>query len=150
MKDFFEPAVQTELTQRLRAMRHDNARQWGLMNAGQVLAHCSIGMQMVTGELRLRRALVGYLFGGFVKRLVTRDDGPLRRNTPTAPELVVTDEKDFETERAQLLARIEALAAAGPAACTSHPHAFFGSMTPQQWSVLTYKHLDHHLRQFGA
>jgi len=29
-------------------------------------------------------------------------------------------------------------------------HAFFGSLTGAEWGVSTYKHLDHHLRQFGA
>jgi hypothetical protein len=45
---------------------------------------------------------------------------------------------------------IDRFAAAGPAGCTAHPHAFFGSLAPDQWAILMYKHLDHHLRQFGA
>jgi Protein of unknown function (DUF1569) len=38
--------------------------------------------------------------------------------------------------------------AAGPEACTKHPHSFFGPLTPVEWAALTYRHLDHHLRQF--
>jgi hypothetical protein len=45
---------------------------------------------------------------------------------------------------------IDRFAAAGPQGCTTHPHAFFGSLTPDEWAILMYKHLDHHLRQFGA
>lgn len=150
MKHFFDPSVTGELRQRLAAIRSDSDRQWGSMNAAQALAHCSVAMQMVTGELRLPRAFVGYLFGGLVKRMVTSDDRALARNTPTARELKVADTPEFEAVRARLLAQVNALAAQGPSACTSHPHPFFGRMTPDQWSVLTYKHLDHHLRQFGA
>jgi LPS sulfotransferase NodH len=47
-------------------------------------------------------------------------------------------------------ALIERFAAAGLAGCTMHPHSFFGRLTPQEWAVLMYKHLDHHLRQFGV
>ena len=47
-------------------------------------------------------------------------------------------------------ARIARFAEAGPAGCTTHPHSFFGRMTPNEWAVLMYKHVDHHLRQFGA
>jgi len=39
---------------------------------------------------------------------------------------------------------------AGPAGCTKHPHSFFGKLTPEEWAILSYKHLDHHLRQFGV
>ena len=65
-------------------------------------------------------------------------------------ELVVEDEPDLETERARLCGLVERFAAASPAGCTTHPHAFFGRLTPVEWAVLMYKHLDHHLRQFGV
>jgi len=39
---------------------------------------------------------------------------------------------------------------AGPAGCTAHPHSFFGRLKPEEWATLMYKHLDHHLRQFGV
>ena len=38
----------------------------------------------------------------------------------------------------------------GPGVCTNHPHSFFGRLVPEEWAVLMYKHLDHHLRQFGV
>ena len=38
----------------------------------------------------------------------------------------------------------------GPRVCTTHPHPFFGRLTPAEWAIQQYKHLDHHLRQFGA
>jgi hypothetical protein len=74
----------------------------------------------------------------------------MRRNSPTSKELVIKDVRDFETERKRLSTLISRFAAVGPAGCTAHPHAFFGSLTPDEWAVLMYKHLDHHLRQFGA
>jgi len=53
-------------------------------------------------------------------------------------------------ERGKLLGLIDRFAEGGAARCTTHPHAFFGKLTPGQWAELMYKHLDHHLRQFGA
>jgi Protein of unknown function (DUF1569) len=38
----------------------------------------------------------------------------------------------------------------GAEGCTKHPHNFFGKLTPLEWATGMYKHLDHHLRQFGA
>lgn len=71
-------------------------------------------------------------------------------NSPTVRSLVVADERDFAEERDRLSRLIDKFAAGGPAGCTRNPHTFFGKMTPDQWAILTYKHLDHHLRQFGV
>jgi hypothetical protein len=85
-----------------------------------------------------------------IKRLALRDDEPMRKNSPTVEDLVVQDERDVEVERTRLRNLIDRFVANGPSVCTTHPHSFFGPLTPQQWSILMYKHLDHHLRQFGA
>jgi transposase InsO family protein len=62
----------------------------------------------------------------------------------------VKHERDFVAERQRLRGLIDRFAAGGPAGCTKHPHSFFGPMTPEEWAALNYKHLDHHLRQFGV
>jgi hypothetical protein len=94
--------------------------------------------------------LIGRLIGGFVKSKALGDDAPMRRNSGTVPGFVVLDERDFIAERHRLNALIDRVVAVGPAGCTDHPHSFFGPMTPDQWGILMYKHLDHHLRQFGS
>jgi hypothetical protein len=105
---------------------------------------------MAAGEIRPARALIGRIIGPAVKRVALRDEEPMRRNSPTSRELVMTGEKDFEAERGRLTGLIDRFAAAGPSGCTDHPHAFFGPLKPDEWSILMYKHLDHHLRQFGV
>jgi hypothetical protein len=120
------------------------------MNPAQAAAHLSAALEMAVGKVNPPRSLVGRLFGGFVKNLALGDDKPFKRNSPTAKELVVVDTRDFEAERARLLSLIEQFSTGGPAACTTHPHAFFGPMTSDEWGRLQYKHLDHHLRQFGV
>jgi hypothetical protein len=63
---------------------------------------------------------------------------------------VIEDERELVKEKERLTATIDRFAAGGPRVCTAHPHAFFGKLTPQEWAILMYKHLDHHLRQFGV
>lgn len=128
----------------------DNKPQWGKMNAGQVLAHCSAGLEMGTGELRPPRSLIGRIIGGMVKSKVLANEEPLRKNTPTAKELIVRDNRDFSKEQARLSELIDRFASGGKAGCTTHPHTFFGALTPDEWSLLMYKHLDHHMRQLGV
>ena len=63
---------------------------------------------------------------------------------------MIADERDLGAEREKLTGLIERFSAGGVGGCTKHPHSFFGKMTPEEWAVLMYKHLDHHLRQFGV
>lgn len=150
MESLFEAARVEELEQRLLRLRPDSQRLWGKMSPAQMLAHCCLGLEMAAGEIRPPRALIGRILGPVVKRVAFRPGEPFRRNSPTSKELVIEDEKDFEAERTRLSELIDRFAVAGAAGCTSHPHAFFGSLAPDEWGVLMYKHLDHHLRQFGT
>ena len=118
--------------------------------AAQAVAHCAAGLEIALGERRPPRALVGRIFGPVVRRLVLRDDAPMRRNSPTVPSMIVADARDLETERRRLVRLIDRFESGGPSACTTHPHSFFGRLTPAEWAILQYKHLDHHLRQFGV
>jgi hypothetical protein len=150
MKNLFEAGRAEEVKQRIVQMRPDSARLWGKMNAAQALEHCSRGMEMALGDKTPPRVLVERILGWIVKPLALGNDEPMRRNSPTAKELVVQDERDLGTERTRLCGLIDRFPAAGPKGCTTHPHAFFGRLTPDEWAILTYKHLDHHLRQFGV
>ena len=88
--------------------------------------------------------------GRLVKPMVFRNENPLRKNSPTAKSLIVADERDFHKERERLAGLIDKFTLNGAAGCTKNPHSFFGKMTPEEWAILMYKHLDHHLRQFGV
>jgi Protein of unknown function (DUF1569) len=150
MKNLFEPSDLESLTTRIAQLRPDSARQWGKLTVSQVLAHCTLGVQTATGELQPPRKLIGRLIGPVIKPKVLGDDEPMRRNSPTVPETIVPIEPDFATEQLRLIATLERFSATGPSGCTSHPHAFFGRLKPDEWAILVYKHVDHHLRQFGV
>jgi hypothetical protein len=150
MKNLFDAARVEEVKQRIGRLRPDSERQWGKMNAPQALAHCSRGFELATGDLRPPRVLIGRILGPIIKPKVFANDEPLRRNSPTVKGLVIHDDRDLAEERARLFGVIDRFVAAGPKGCTTHPHSFFGPLTPEEWAILMYKHLDHHLRQFGV
>ena len=150
MKNLFDPARAEEVKQRLAHLRPDSERLWGRMNAPQAVAHCTAGLELASGVRLPPRLFLGRIIGQIIKPLALRNDEPIRRNSPTVPGLVVEDDRNFEEERKRLYESIDRFIAAGPEGCTTHPHSFFGRLTPDQWAILMYKHLDHHLRQFGA
>ena len=151
MINLFETARVEEVKRRLLQLQPESRRLWGTMSVARMLAHCSVSLEMAMGRVRPRRMPIGRVIGRVLKPIVLRDEEPMRRNASTAKELLVAaDDKDFEKEKARLGELIDCFVAAGPAGCTAHPHCFFGRLAPEEWAALMYKHLDHHLRQFGV
>jgi hypothetical protein len=151
MKNLFDATVANQVKTRLGKLEPQTERRWGKMTAAQMLAHCSVSMQWAVGEVAPEKgALTAHLIGRLVKPMVFRNEDPLRKNSPTAKSLIVADERDLEKERERLSGLIDKFAAGGAEGCTKNPHSFFGKMTPEEWAILMYKHLDHHFRQFGA
>ena len=150
MRNLFEAVAVEEVKARMAQLRPDSDRQWGKMNTSQALAHCSAAMEMATGKICPPRILIGRLLGRLAKKSVIANRTPMRRNSMTEKSCLVTDERDFVVERQRLRELIDRFVAGGPGGCTKHPHSFFGRLTPEEWATLMYKHLDHHLRQFGV
>jgi len=150
MKNLFEAGTAKEVKERMAHLGPTSERQWGRMTAAQAMAHCSVGMEWAVGDRIEPRMFVGRILGPLAKSQVLKDEKLMGRNAPTAKSLVVKDERDLGKERERLCALVERFAAGGPQGCTKHPHTFFGQMTPEEWAALMYKHLDHHLRQFGV
>jgi hypothetical protein len=149
MKSLYQPDLVKQVSERLGRLKPDSPRQWGKMTPAQAVAHCAISMEMAVGENKPPRVFAGRIIGGLIKPLALKENKPLQKNSPTAPSLVVKDDRDLNKERERLTALIQRFAV-DRSRCTDHPHAFFGKMTPDEWSVLMYKHLDHHLTQFGV
>lgn len=153
MKNLFEPILVEDVKQRIMSLQPESKRQWGNMTLAQTLAHCTSAVYMAMGVINPKRApFPGNIIGPLIKPLVLGDDKPIRRNSPSSPALFPVDPKqcDLERERVELISAIDSFATKGAAGCSQHPHPFFGSLKPQQWAILMYKHVDHHLRQFGV
>jgi hypothetical protein len=153
MKNLFNSTLAEEIKQRILQLRPESERLWGSMTVAQTLAHCTYGLEMATGVINPKRApFPANAIGPLIKPLVFRDDKPMRRNSPSVPELFSADpaQCELQRERSKLIAAIDSFVTQGDACCSQYPHPFFGPLKPQQWAILMYKHIDHHLRQFGV
>ena len=151
MKNLFEAGRADDLKTRVAQLRPGSERVWGSMTPAQVMAHCSASLEWALGErIPPRAGPMVRIMGRLIKPMVFKDDKPLRHNSPTAPDLIVHNEPNMEAERIRLCTMIDRFVEAGPDGCTTHAHSFFGSLNPTEWAILMYKHLDHHLRQFGV
>jgi hypothetical protein len=149
MPNLFEPSVKQGIVERLSKLQSQATRQWGKMDAAQMLAHCSVAMEAGTGDKPLPQRLIGKIFAPFVRKGFLGDK-PFPKNSPTDPTFVMSDSKDFAKEKEYLTKLIDRFCATGPEAAGKHTHAFLGRVKGEDWGVIMYKHLDHHLRQFSC
>jgi len=149
MKTMFAPGTPDEIVGRINSLTPATQHAWGKMGVAQMLAHCATAMEVATGKRAARRLLIGRLLGPLFKSRYY-DDSQFTKNSPTHPTFVIREERDFAKEKDRLIGLVREFSAGGEAKCTTAPHSFFGPLSPAQWGIGTYKHLDHHLRQFGA
>jgi hypothetical protein len=149
MKTIFDDNDYADLVKRINNLQHSAPALWGKMDVAQMLAHCNGAMKVAVGDLKLERNLVGKILGPLFKKSFLSEK-PFSRNSPTAKEFVMVDPKDFAKEKEELLSLTKRFHDGGEQGATKHPHSFVGEITPQQWGESQWKHLDHHLRQFGV
>jgi hypothetical protein len=149
MKSIFQPEVLDEIKQRIDKLQPTAQRQWGKMEVAQMMAHCTAALEVAAGQKFPPRIFIGRFLGPFFKSVFSNDK-PLKRNTPTDNSFLVIDQRNFTKEKARLIDLVTRFSTGGEANCTKHPHSFFGKLTPREWGIGMYKHLDHHLRQFGV
>jgi len=147
VKNLFDPAVKQEIVDRINKLTPESKALWGKMNIGQMLAHLQVPIAVAEGTRTVKRTFFGRIVGPMVKSMIYNEK-PFKRHLPTDPSFLMHDEeKDFETEKQGLLAMVNKFS---ENSIVNEVHPFFGKMTKEQWSKGTWKHLDHHLQQFGV
>jgi Protein of unknown function (DUF1569) len=149
LKNLFDKDAHTEITDRINSLSPQSQRQWGKMNVAQMLAHCKEAFKVPLRDKKIPRMFIGLLIGWAFKNKLYNDE-PWKRNLPTAPNFIIKDERDFEKEKLELTGLINQFYNGGPQKVGRFPHPMFGSFTSSQWGRAMYKHIDHHLMQFGA
>ena len=149
MKNLFDPETYNEVINRMNALTPDTQHQWGKMDVAQMLAHCKEAFKVPLSEKKMPRMFMGLLIGWVFKKKLYNDD-PWKKNLPTAPNFIIKDERDFATEKTELTELVNRFHNGGTEKVGLFPHPMFGTYTSEQWGQSMYKHMDHHLRQFGV
>ena len=147
MKSIFDVSSYDELKTRVNNLNENSEANWGKMSVGQMVWHCQgpLNIMLQKEDYGLKPNWLAKVF--FKKSLY--NDRKWSKGLPTAKFLKTKEDKYFNTEVVTLKALLD----------DSHshkdktewePHPGFGYFTPEQWGQMQYKHLDHHLRQFGV
>ncbi|HET6769059.1 MAG TPA: DUF1569 domain-containing protein [Chitinophagaceae bacterium] len=149
MNNLFSQSDTSQILGRIEKLTPDSQRQWGKMNVAQMLAHCNISLETAMGLNIIKPLLIGRIIGSFLKPKALGEK-PFGRNSPTDKSYIFKTDLKFEEEKLATIASVKKFFEGGPAKCTTHPHPFFGKFTPEEWAIFQWKHMDHHLRQFGV
>lgn len=148
--DVFEPTVTAALLTRLDALRPDSTSPWGEMDVAQMMAHCCIPYEQVTGAAGPGVPFFIRWVARYVVKGKVTNDVPFEQDLPGSKAMLVSDPRNFHLERERLRGFISELHGKGAAFFDGRRHVIYGPLTVREWSNLFYKHLDHHFRQFGA
>lgn len=150
MKNIFRKEITDEVLSRIDNLTKETQPNWGKMSVAQMLAHCCVTYEMLfTDKHPKPNAFTRFMLKVFVKKIVVSEK-PYSKNGRTAPQFLISDEKVFENEKKRLEEYIVKTQQLGESYFEGKESHSFGKLTAKEWNNTFYKHLDHHLTQFGV
>ena len=150
MKNIFTREIAGEIIDRIDKLESGTKPLWGKMSVSQMLAHCNVTYEMVYENKHPKpNTFKRFLLKLFVKKIVVSEK-PYNKNTRTAPEFLIKEDKNFDIEKVRLTSYIKKTQELGETHFDGMESHSFGVLTKTEWNNMFYKHLDHHLTQFGV
>jgi hypothetical protein len=151
IENMFDPKGKEKMLHRINSLTPDSKALWGKMTVDQMLAHCNVAYEIVHEPGKHSPpGIVGKFFARVFAKGTVMGDKPYQKNSPTAPMFVIKDPKNFEKEKARMIAYINKTFEQGAGHYEGLENMTFGKLSAKEWNTLFSKHLDHHLRQFGV
>lgn len=149
MKTLFDKMTNDIIISRMEKLKPSSKAEWGNMDAAKMLAHLDLSFQANFGEIVLKRDLLLSSIFKPLARKILLGEKPFWKNMPTDKKLIPKEPIDFYTEQQKVIEMIRKYVTSGPEIISKNKHNILGKITPEQSAFISYKHLDHHLRQFG-
>ena len=150
LPNIFTSEVTKNVIERINQLKPETQPQWGKMSVSQMLAHCNVTYELVYDNKHPPPGFImKTIMKAFVKNIVTSEK-PYKRNSRTAPVFLIEGDRNFEMEKNRLTNHIIKTQNLGTAHFDNKESHSFGRLTVPEWNNMFYKHLDHHLSQFGV
>lgn len=134
---------------RINHLNIQSQQKWGKMSLPQTLEHCSIQLKIVLGIIPETEYEGSSLFRTSVGRWLVLYPMPWPKGAATPSQMNMLTNRspvaDIEDSKKKLLDLLHQVQRQGH----FNRHPLFGNMGRKDWGRLIWKHLDHHLRQFG-
>jgi hypothetical protein len=135
---------------RIKQLDSNTQPLWGKMSVDQMLAHCNVTYEMVYDNIHPKpNAIMRFVLKSFVKNKVV-DESSYPKNSRTAPQFIITGDRNFDLEKNRLISYIIKTQELGENEFEGKESLSFGKLTSKEWNNMFAKHLDHHFTQFGV
>lgn len=148
MGNIFDTNDNQILIDRINKLTPEKAAIWGKMTVDQMLSHCIAPIAVGLGTIELKISFIMRILGRMMKKSWLNAP-EFKKNSPTAPQFIRSERYDFESTKAELIEKVKKLGE-GFQVIKIDVHPFWGKLNETDWNNLQWKHLDHHLRQFGV
>lgn len=150
LPNIFSEKVSKETISRIEKLNPNTPAIWGKMSVDQMLAHCNVTYEMAFENIHSKpNAFIKLILKLLVKKNVVNEK-EYSKNGTTAPQFKIKSKKDFEIEKNRLIAYIIKSRELGESYYEGKESHSFGKLTKIEWNNMFYKHLNHHLSQFGV
>ncbi|WP_152286491.1 DUF1569 domain-containing protein [Flavicella marina] len=150
MKNIFDKEVTEEIIGRIEKLNKNSQPVWGKMDVSQMFAHCCVTYELIFENTQPKPNKFKKMILGLLIKNIVVGTKPYKTNSRTAPEFLITEQKDFETEKTRLISFIRKTQELGVDYFEQKESHSFGKLTSKEWNNMFYKHLDHHLHQFSV
>lgn len=145
-------ANKTSIINRIHQLSPQSQRQWGTMSIEQMMVHCSDQIRVCLGTKAFKNRS-SWFTRNVAKWIGMNLPLDLPKNMRTFKEInptmgVMTATSTFEADKNLLLTEIQNMELKADDFKFVHP--MLGKLSKSEVTKLTYKHLDHHLKQFGV
>ncbi len=147
MSSIYDKLDNQSIIDRINILKPESTPLWGKMSVDQMLKHANEVIIVAFGERDLKVSFVSKVLGKMSKKN-TFDFG-FEKNSPTPKEFIFTGKYDFDKAKNELIKNFSRFTEK-PVPITVMDHPFWGKMTYKDWNKLMWKHIDHHLKQFGV
>lgn len=150
LPNIFTQSVSNEVISRINKLTPATQALWGKMNVSQMLAHCCVTYEMVFENIHPKpNFFMRIILKTMVKKTVVNEE-PYTKSNPTAPAFIIKGDKNFEEEKTRLVNYISKSQQLGESFFDNKESLSFGKLSITEWNNMFYKHLNHHLSQFGV
>ncbi len=150
LPNIFTQEVSENIIRRIQTLTPESQAQWGIMSVAQMLAHCSVTYELIYENKHPKPNLVlKFILKKFVKKTVVGET-PYSANSRTGPAFLIKETKNLEEEKRRLIKYITQTQALGEKYFDNKESHSFGALNITEWNNMLYKHVNHHLSQFGV
>ena len=139
-----------KIIERINKLSAASQPNWGTMSVAQMLAHSNVTYEMIYDNIHKKpNAFSKFILKFMIKNKVVGET-LYERNSRTAPQFIIKETKDFNVEKQRLVDYLNKTQQLGEAYFDNKESHSFGPLNKTEWNNMLYKHLNHHLSQFGV